>query len=175
MPSGRRTSTTRWGIQMPNANLKCFAAAAIAGSAGSSSGPAIEFELIDGGHAPVNIVTPGNDMPAQDRHTKQVTLTVLNTPGTVVPDAACALSNDKDSWHDQPGDTLAIRRSRADLHITCVKDSQTVASARVAAAQVEIIVATGTFGRDIDATVIRYPGTLVLAPAGASVASTTRC
>jgi hypothetical protein len=167
---------------MHNKNMKCFAAAAIAvvsvsafaGAGGAYSRPVTQFDLMDGGDGPVNIVTPGNDMLAQNRHTQHVALTVLDATGAVVSDAACTLGNDKGLWSGRPGETLTIRRSGADLHITSVKDGQTIASATVPAAPAQIItVATGPFGRDTEATVPQYPGTLVLAPTSAAVASPT--
>ncbi|NPT61112.1 hypothetical protein [Paraburkholderia elongata] len=164
---------------MPNANLKWFGAAAFAAAparafaspAGGSSRPVTGFDLIDRGRGPANIVTPGNDMPAQHRHTQQVTLTMLDPTGTVGPDAACTLSNDKDSWCGQPGDTLTIGRSGGHPPVTCVTDGQTVASITVPEAPAQISGATGPFGHAV-ATAPQYPGVLVLAPASAPVAST---
>jgi hypothetical protein len=155
------------------ASIATASASASASSAGRSSRPVTGFDLIDGGRGPVSIVTPGNGMPAQDRHTQEVTLTVLDPTGTVVPDAACTFSNGKDSWRGQTGDTLTIGRSGGHLHVTCVTDGQAVASVTVPAAPARISVDTGPFGHAA-ATVTQYAGALVLAPASAPVASTTR-
>jgi hypothetical protein len=164
---------------MRNVNLKRFGAASIAtapasasaSSAGGSSRPVTGFDLIDGGRTPANIVTPGNDMPAQDRQTQQATLTVLDLTGTVVPDAACTLNNGKDSWCCQPGDTLTIGRSGGHPSVTFVTDGQTVASTTFPEAPALISGPTGPFGHAV-ATAPQYPGPLVHAPASAPVAST---
>lgn len=163
---------------MRNVNLKWFGAASIAtastsafaSSAGGSSRHVTGFDLIDGGRTPANIVMPGNDMPMQDRHTQQPTLPVPDLTGTVVTDAACMLSNGKNSWC-QRADTLTCGRSRGHPSVTFVTDDQTVASTTFPEAPKLISEPTGPFGHAV-ATAPQYLCALVHAPASSPVAST---
>jgi hypothetical protein len=68
---------------------------------------------------------------------------------------------------------VTVRRSSADLPISCAKDSVT-ASATIASAPAQIAVAAGPFDGDTGATVPQDPGTIAVPAASDARATTAR-
>lgn len=141
-------------------------ASAFAWANGAISRPVTEFDLMGSGNA-VTLATPASTGATQSRHLQQVTLSVLDAMGAVVPDATCTASNEKGTWTGKSGDTITIRRSGGNLHISCARNGHVVASAPV-----RINVATGPFGGNTVATVPQYPGAIAMPAASNAVSST---
>ncbi|MGF6530440.1 hypothetical protein P3T20_001214 [Paraburkholderia sp. GAS206C] len=137
----------------------------------TSARPVTEFELMDAGLGPVDIITPANAVSGEDRHLQSLAVSVRDEEGNVVAGVTCTLSNDQGSWSVRGGETVAIRRSTSELRATCTKDDHVIASAVVPSAQTRVRVATGPFGGGVIANLPAYPVALDFAPANTAAAA----
>jgi hypothetical protein len=133
--------------------------------------PVTEFELMDAGLGPVDIITPANAASGEDRHLQSLAVGVRDEQGNVLAGVTCTLSNDQGSWSVRGGETVTIRRSTSDLRATCTKDDQVIASAVVPSAPTQVPVATGPFGGEAMVTLPAYPVALDFEPATTTAAT----